>query len=626
MERINFSRYFKLHTQQKYFIWNNPDAQNSDEIETDDNDDFGQELWDFDSFHENEIKFPELHENIFKSFNKTFYFYIKEKFADKKVCLVSKISIDEKIEQTIDFYKNQKCDIIFNPAFEYKNASANPSVFFVFNKKLSILKLSTSTKVKDYLRANWDFWISNYMLREISGDLNPIDEVSYFLINTVEHPIKNKIEFHETFWISRYKSAKTISKADSESGNIFLAKKIAKQNGLSLDEFWDNTFLENNKIINNLFRNQIEKISKVKDKKVVHMIPVNIAIDEIIDAKNVTKFTKPSEIDNSAFEKSANFAFLVEQFYPQLTGISGTLLNSRKILSLVNDESRLISFETNSYWYNFFKKSNSIIINELENLKTFINKMNGKKVVWYDFEALSLPFPAIDYAQPFQQIVTQVSIVVTDNGEILPQDFNETNVVFDPKTYSWDNFCKIIDKIYLESADFYVVFNKSYELTRLKEMVNIIFMHYQENNPYHEAIEKIQTYRKKVDEIIAKTIDLKDPFSKYWIVISDLKGFYSIKKIENFINKYNYNLDHLITPYKKLAVKNGLEAMIKTVDRYFNYIGDIEWIEVRKNLQIYCQNDVIAMIMVWDFLKFVYENRDKLAHIETKTPKKVALF
>lgn len=66
--------------------------------------------------------------------------------------------------------------------------------------------------------------------------------------------------------------------------------------------------------------------------------------------------------------------------------------------------------------------------------------------------------------------------------------------------------------------------------------------------------------------------------------------------------------------------------MIKAVDRYFNYIGDIEWIETRKNLQIYCQNDVIAMIMVWDFLKFVHKNRDKLAHIETKTPKKVALF
>ncbi|MEG3825987.1 DUF2779 domain-containing protein [Mesomycoplasma ovipneumoniae] len=139
-------------------------------------------------------------------------------------------------------------------------------------------------------------------------------------------------------------------------------------------------------------------------------------------------------------------------------------------------------------------------------------------------------------------------------------------------------------------------------------------------------MKKFKHIEKKVDEIIAKTIDLKDPFSKYWIVISDLKGFYSIKKIENFINKYNYNLDHLITPYKKLAVKNGLEAMIKAVDRYFNYIGDIEWIEVRKNLQIYCQNDVIAMIMVWDFLKFVYENRDKLTHIETKTPKKVALF
>lgn len=94
--------------------------------------------------------------------------------------------------------------------------------------------------------------------------------------------------------------------------------------------------------------------------------------------------------------------------------------------------------------------------------------------------------------------------------------------------------------------------------------------------PHHLAVEKIQKYQLKIDKIIEKTLDLKDPFAKYWIVVSDLKGFYSIKKIENFINKYEYKLEHLIVPYKQLAVKNGLEAMVHSIDRYFDFIGDNE--------------------------------------------------
>lgn len=46
----------------------------------------------------------------------------------------------------------------------------------------------------------------------------------------------------------------------------------------------------------------------------------------------------------------------------------------------------------------------------------------------------------------------------------------------------------------------------------------------------------------------------------------------------------------------------------------------------QKNLQLYCQNDVIAMIMVYDFLNFVRENLNKKENISLIETQKVTLF
>lgn len=628
MKKINFSHYFRLHTRQKYFIWNNLDS-NFPENPDFDEENFENTVWNFEALSENPTDFSELHINIFKNFTAEFHTFIKKKYPEKKICIVYPAEVEKKIAQTISFYKSGNCDIMFNPCFEYKDAVAHSSVFFVFNKKLSILKLSTSTKIKDYLAANWNFWITTYALRGFGNDLNPIEEVSYFLIDTVENPRKNQTEFCETLWVSTNKGVKSVSKIDREGPYYFFAKKIAKQNGLTLLEFNNPYFLEQNRLVKNLLRNTVSRNSPKqpkKTKKIIKMIPIIDALSEIKEAKNIKTFSPPQISDNGNFEKNPDFNMLMTKFYPQLANISGTLLKAKDALSLIEDEEKLLTLEKNSFWFNFFQENNSIIINQIEELKKFLLNLYAKKIVWYDFEAFSLPFPPIDYVQPFQQIVSQVSIVLTNRGQILNQNFSDRNLVFDPKNYTWENFFLIIDKIYHKHADFYVVFNKSYELTRLKEMLEIIFKNYLERLPYHKAKQKLEEYELKVAEIIKKTIDLKDPFAKYWLVISDLKGCYSIKKIENFITKYKYNLKRLIIPYKQLAIKNGLEAMIESIDRYFNFIGDNQWEITRKNLQIYCQNDVIAMIMVWDFLKFIYKNANNASNIKVIKPQKVTLF
>jgi hypothetical protein len=60
------------------------------------------------------------------------------------------------------------------------------------------------------------------------------------------------------------------------------------------------------------------------------------------------------------------------------------------------------------------------------------------------------------------------------------------------------------------------------------------------------------------------------------IFLADLYGYSSIKKIEKYITKNNFDLEVMIEPYSELVVQNGLMAMSKAIDRCLGGIGDTE--------------------------------------------------
>lgn len=126
-----------------------------------------------------------------------------------------------------------------------------------------------------------------------------------------------------------------------------------------------------------------------------------------------------------------------------------------------------------------------------EAIACFEDLKNKRVKVYYDFETVSLPFPYFDNTKPYAQIVLQLSlIVVRDNVEQKPA----TNIILDPLELSIDSFKRIIDAIYVDEEDVaYVVYNRSFENTRLKEMAELI---------------NEDEYGRKVTEIIDRTIDL----------------------------------------------------------------------------------------------------------------------
>jgi hypothetical protein len=110
-----------------------------------------------------------------------------------------------------------------------------------------------------------------------------------------------------------------------------------------------------------------------------------------------------------------------------------------------------------------------------EDTKTSFNKLKHKKV-YFDFESINLATRVVDNTLPFMQCVNQVSIII-DNGSGVTKHTPCNNLLFDPLEMDTEKYKQIVDAILPNKDNLeictkysYVVFNKSFEKTRLEEM------------------------------------------------------------------------------------------------------------------------------------------------------------
>ncbi|GHU46907.1 hypothetical protein FACS1894218_0220 [Bacilli bacterium] len=114
-------------------------------------------------------------------------------------------------------------------------------------------------------------------------------------------------------------------------------------------------------------------------------------------------------------------------------------------------------------------------MNIYETTKSEFHKLKPKRV-YFDFESLNLATRVIDNTVPFIQTVNQVSVIV-DHGNGNLNNTNKQNIVIDPIDVNHESLEQIIDAIYPENDAknySYVVYNKSFEKSRLTEMAEII--------------------------------------------------------------------------------------------------------------------------------------------------------
>ncbi|MFV8418195.1 UU173 family protein [Mycoplasma sp. VS299A] len=321
------------------------------------------------------------------------------------------------------------------------------------------------------------------------------------------------------------------------------------------------------------------------------------------------------------------------------------------------------------------KKSYELISNKILKLKNNINFFNiqalnvvkkihikDARICWYDYEGFMSLYPIIDNVPSYNQVINQVSIILTQNGN----EIYKENIVIDTLNLKLIDIVKMLKAIYCDAADAYVVYNKSYENTRNKEVLSLVRKQILYGDGSANNLEFITQFDKLFPEglkefehiifhINTNTIDLADCFNRYaseklpvnnmdhelseyiffkdneeehtievlndidyekfqqitsWnshiISINYLMYYYSIKKIEKYITHLGLKLKTLITPYKDLEIQKGTMAMEKAMQRNAGIIGDTLWNELTvPALKLYCENDVKAMIMVYELIMYL---------------------
>ena len=563
------SKHFKKYiSSQPYFIWNNVKIE-EDEFNIDNF--WNEETHDAD---------PEYAAIISKSLDKVRKTKVDELMEKYDARYPEGKAVEERIESTKKLISENK--FIIDPVFEYRDALAQP---FAYDSEHEVVYyLSAPSKLKLPLIVNpfWDYQIMNRL--EI-----PVSDIVYFISSSEEEKqTKGENLFIESNKIHPSKAGKpSVPQEDKDQEKLIDILETIINRGSDLrDSWWMSDFA------------------------------LDHVIDQINDAKDAKKFdAKLLYLDlRKPWDNKALKDKLLEMNF-EFAGWNGNIFKKEWIFEYFNEDCQ----EAYAPWiakkkYMSYKESLEVkYIKDLKSPAIDKSKMGdyeklkkANKVIWYDFEGFSMPYPIIDKSLPYHQIVFQVSVIKTVNNK----EVDLENLVIDPKNIKVSDFVKIIDAVYDKDAEYYVVYNKGYEIPRMKKMVQYMRS--------HGMAKEANECQRKVDEIEAKTIDLMILFKitsgKFLgsgkepaIILDGQKGNASIKNVEKYITGKNIQLPRPIKQYSSLNVKNGGEAMRTAIERFIGVIGDEKWKSILDDLKEYCENDVRAMIMVYDYVEKLWK-------------------
>ncbi len=197
-------------------------------------------------------------------------------------------------------------------------------------------------------------------------------------------------------------------------------------------------------------------------------------------------------------------------------------------------------------------------------LKTFI-----KPYYYFDFETYQMAVPEFDKIRPYQMIPFQYSLHIQDENNLIHSEFLGDSAT-DPRI-------PLIEKMINELGEkgSIITYNATFEKTRLKEM----------------AID-FPAYKKQLNNIKDRIVDLMVPFQKMWYYNPKFKASYSIK----------YVLPALIPSlsYQNLNIQNGGDASSIYPKIKDMKLDDQE--KTRTDLLEYCKLDTLAMVKIHEHL------------------------
>ena len=218
-------------------------------------------------------------------------------------------------------------------------------------------------------------------------------------------------------------------------------------------------------------------------------------------------------------------------------------------------------------------KSGEPLIDE-EVIENFLSDLNYPHF-FMDFETFQPAVPFFDNSKPYQQIPFQYSIHLKEkvDGELKHFEFL-AEAGEDPRI-------KFIDGLLNDTkgeGDI-VVYNKSFEITRLKEIAR-----------------DFPQYADEIEKLILRIKDLMIPFQRKYYYSPEMKGSYSIKAV----------LPSLIPElsYDKLEINEGGLASI-AFESLQNETDMMIIAETREQLLEYCKLDTLAMVRILEKLDLI---------------------
>ena len=546
-------------------------------------------------------------EEIIKFYNQNNDYFIID-FDDKVYQFKTSEALALETKEAI--LKHKKL-ILFQPTFIDNElmiiTKCDAMVIDDINLKLIETKGTSSTKLAHFL----DLFFQKKIIEKQAFLKNKTKE--YFLcIVKYEKLPKKTVSFTITDAINLKKTITTTGLNEFEKA---LVKKGYLKTDPDLAKFYINNVLEGYFEIEELNKNDLDKAELIL--KTINEF--ERVIKDLWDHKRTLTLNSfplkfvPSIEDKSAFKTTdlwLNLRTLYQYNQYALLKYSGIITKQTGIYldKFYKEYKNHLTFDLNEYinkpqtnpnkysdYYLGLNKDNFQV--NFEPTKKMIDKLKPKKV-YFDFESINSAIRVIDNSFPFTQAITQCSIV-KDHGKGV-QNEKCNNLVQDPNLIDLNWFKKVVDDLYEGDEYSYIVYNQAFEKSRLKEIAQFI---------------DEEEYTKKINVIIENLYDLADFFSpnKQLIVIRELGGFYSIKKVLPLVEKYAYNffVQAGCKDYKSLKIQNGLSCQQKTTARFFNSLNDEQWKELVENISIYCENDVRAMIAVEYFVIDVYQNPEK---------------
>jgi hypothetical protein len=205
-------------------------------------------------------------------------------------------------------------------------------------------------------------------------------------------------------------------------------------------------------------------------------------------------------------------------------------------------------------------------------IKDFIDELNYP-IYFMDFETFQPAVPLFDKSRPYQQIPFQYSIHYkeTANSELAHSQFLD-EAGNDPRE---EFIRKLLEGT--EGAGNIIVYNKTFEITRLKEIAR-----------------DFPDYSEEIEERILRIKDLMLPFQRNYYYAPEMRGSYSIKAV----------LPALVPElsYDELEINEGGLASI-AFENLFTETDMIKITETREQLLDYCKLDTLAMVKILEKLE-----------------------